>query len=447
MAQGDGSSDPVRKARTSDEVCDVLVLGGGVMGCAVAWRLAQAGVRVTVVERAESPGAEATTAAAGMLAAQIEAEQPGPFLDLLLHGRARYPRWDEELREETGLSIGYDRCGALVTVSRTAGDAHVARELAALRARCAWQQDAGLRVEWLDRAALAAAEPGLHGAAALRCPDDAQVEPARLIAALSAAMQGRGVRLVRGTALRIDLDPSGSRAYGATLADRRIAAAQVVLALGSWSSLLPGTPLPAGAVTPVRGQMLELGPAELGSGPGSGPGPGSGLVPPLRHLVFGQVAAPPALAGSDAAFGSDADPGALRGGYLVPRADGRVVVGSTMEHTGFRKEVTADGILHLLHLARTLAPGLGAAPLLRTWAGLRPGSPDGMPLVGPTHVAGLSVCTGHFRNGILLAPLSAEVLCAQLLGGDKDPAAKNRTSGFLSLLPLLSPSRLGTDVR
>jgi glycine oxidase len=152
---------------------------------------------------------------------------------------------------------------------------------------------------------------------------------------------------------------------------------QVVLAAGAWSSQLEGAPLPRGAVVPVRGQMIEL----------------RAPAPPVRHVVFGA------------------------GGYLVPRADGRVLCGSTEERVGFAKEVTAAGLGTLCARAARLCPTLATLPVGDHWSGLRPASADALPYIGLSALAGLTVCTGHFRNGVLLAPLSAEIVAALVTGG------------------------------
>lgn len=373
------------------------------MGCGLAWRLAARGLRVAVVERT-APAAEASSAAAGILAAQIESPGPGPLLDLALASRVLFPRWRDALLEETGQDIGYQACGALMVVGVGAD----AAELEALERRRQWQAERGLRVESVDRQALRGLEPALaDGAAALYSPDDGQVDPVRLCQALVQAATRAGAQFIHGNVERIE--SHGGRATGLALSAtegeaQRIAADRVILCAGSWSTHVPGSPLPVGAVEPVRGQMLELGAAP-------------GL---LRHVIFGHVA--PSLHG-----------------YLVPRCDGRVVIGSTMERVGFVKQVTPRGMLDLLTLGTTMAPVLKDAPLLRTWSGLRPGTADELPILGPTAVDGLLVCTGHFRNGILLAPISTEAISHLVTG-----AADNAVRDALAQVDLsrFSPSRL-----
>lgn len=377
---------------------DVLILGAGIMGCGLAWRLAAAGRRVLLIDRAD-PGGEASTAAAGILAAQIEARDSQPMLALGLASRALYPDWAAELRDETGHDIGFRRCGVLMLASL--GDqTAVAAELADQEALWQQQRAAGLPVELLSPMQLARLEPALSKVAgALLFPEDGQVEPPRLLAALLAALHRRGCTPVRATVLGIGPQPTADGLHVVTLqvgegtAARsvQVRAPQVALCSGSWSSLLPGSPLPIPTVGPVRGQMVEL----------------FSTPSPLRHVCYGHVP-PRGAAGQQG--------GPLRHGYLVPRGDGRIVIGSTTERVGFVKELTVAGLLDLLSLAEGLVPTLGGATVTRTWSGLRPGSSDELPILGESTRRGLYVCTGHYRNGILLAPASVEAMAATMLG-------------------------------
>jgi glycine oxidase len=366
--------------------CDVVVIGAGVMGCAVAWRLLQRGLSVVLVERGV-PGAEASSAAAGILAPQAEADGPGPFLDLALRSRALYPAFVAELQERTGVDVGYRKEGTLVLagVGAAGPDAPEAEaEVAALRAQLAWQQRAGLKVAQLSREALHEAEPALAPCAlGLHFPDDHQVEAEKLTRALSLVAAQAGARFVRAHVQRVLHD--GERALGVVVEGETLSSACVVVAAGSWSSLVQGSTLPPRAVRPMRGQMVEI----------------DTRPPALRHVVFGHV---------------KSGPGPSLSGYLVPRHDGRLVAGSTMELVGFRKEVTVSGLSRLLRLCEGLAPPLGEAEVRRTWAGFRPYTEDALPILGPTSVKGLYLCTGHFRNGILLTPISAESVCACITG-------------------------------
>jgi glycine oxidase len=346
---------------------DCMVLGGGLVGCLTALRLAQRRLAVTLVERGRV-GGEASGAAAGILAPQAEAHAPGAFLELALRSRAQHLPLAEELRDAVGVDVGYRAEGALVVAHDDAG-------ATALGARAAWQRARGLRVETLAPDAIAGAEPSLAPVrAALHLPDDHQVDARRLVRAVEAAARRAGVTFIAAEARRLRVERA--RLTGVEIDGDSVGCGRVVLALGAWSARLDGAGLPPRAVTPVRGQLVAL----------------RTPLPPVSHVVFGA------------------------GGYLVPRADGRVLVGSTEERVGFVKQTTAAGLAELCTRALTLCPALGAAPVERFWSGLRPASPDGLPLVGPTSVEGLFVATGHYRNGVLLAPLTAEVMAALVTG-------------------------------
>lgn len=363
---------------------DVVVVGGGVIGCAVARRAALAGRSVVVVERG-TPGMEASWAAAGMLSPLAEASGPGPMLDLLLAAREAYPAFLAALREETGIDCGYSDAGTLFLALRD-GD------VPELEARFAWQRAAGLPVERLSAAEAREAEPAVSPAVrmALRFPGDHQVDNRVLASALWSAARSAGAEFRLGaSAVRLLVD--GGRAAGVALADgSRISAGAVVLAGGAWAGRLEGLPRPL-PVEPVHGQLVALE-----------------SVPPLfRHVVDSPR------------------------GYLVPRASGRVIVGATVERVGERKAVTPRGLLRLLAAAVEAAPALEDAAVADVWSGLRPGTPDGLPILGPDpDVEGLVYAAGHFRNGILLAPLTGELVGAALAGagwpGGMEPFAIGR---------------------
>jgi len=354
-------------ARTSS---DVAIIGGGIMGSAVALRLAQRGVAVTVVERA-IPGAEASSAAAGILGPQMEAEGPGPLLELGLASRALYPALAAELRDATGIDVGYDRSGVLAA----ALDEDGARELAQRRA---WQHARGLRVDALSGDEARVCEPALGSAirAALAFPDDAQVNARELARAFSQAAAAAGARFLTGRYVRRVVVERGA-ATGLELDGDTLAAGTVVVAAGSWSGLVEGGGVPSTVVRPARGQLVSIE-----------------TRPPLfRHVV------------------------SVRGGYLVPRRDGTVLAGSTVEMAGFRKQVTVGGLAAILTLARTLVPALADAPVTATWSNFRPFTEDHLPVLGTTSVRGLVLATGHFRNGILLAPITAQAIAELVATG------------------------------
>lgn len=352
----------------------IAILGGGVMGCATALSLAQRGAREVVVLERAVPGAEASSAAAGMLAAQIEAhdaEARGRFVA----AREGYRAFAEQLREATGIDIGHRRSGALSLAKDEA-------ELARLGAVVAEQRASGLAAELVSAAQLAAVEPeiGPGFAGGAHFPDEAQVDPPQLLRALVAAIARAGVQVRGGTSvasLRIEKD----RCTGVVLADAEpLAADVVVLAAGSWSSLVPGVPASMPKVRPVRGQLVQL----------------EERPPRLRSIVFAGHA------------------------YVVPRGDGRVICGATTEHVGHRREVTAGGVQQVLASSLAIAPSLAQAELARTWSNFRPwieGDSRGVPLVGRAPLPGLFVATGHYRNGILLARATAEALADDILQG------------------------------
>ena len=338
------------------------------VGCAVALRLVERGLGVTVVDRGE-PGREASWAAGGILAPEVEAHGPGAFIELMRAGVARWRPFADELRRRAELDCGYRDDGTL----QVAFDDD---EAATLAERARWQRAAGLAVETLGAAEVARLEPALAPPTlALRYASGHQIDTRAAVRAVVVACARAGVRFVRGEVRRVRHDQR--RVLGVDSDAGALDAGQVVVAAGAWSSQLDGVPLARGAVTPVRGQMIEL----------------RAPAPPVRHVVFGA------------------------GGYLVPRADGRVLVGSTEERVGYVKDVTAAGLATLGARAARLAPALAALPVGDHWSGLRPASADALPYIGGTSVGGLWICSGHFRNGILLAPLSAEIVAALVTGG------------------------------
>jgi glycine oxidase len=348
----------------------VLIIGGGIMGSSIAIDLARAGVQVTVLERS-IPGAEASTAAAGMLAPQLEGSQPGAFLDLCLLSRAMYPKWVEQLTAETRVEVDYAASGAL-QVAFTEADFH------GLEATVAWQKASQLRAELLSSAELRTLEPALgpDAVGAAHFPDDHQVDPKKLMRALLVAATGAGVAFRSGY-VRGVVEKHG-QATGVDLDGEVLEADAVVLAAGSWSGLVAGAHLDTRVVKPARGQMLEF---QL-------------RAPRSRHIFKGAK------------------------GYVVPRADGRVICGSTMELVGYDKNVTGAGLASILAGATRLMPALADAPVTATWAGLRPWTEDALPILGEGPLERLFLATGHFRNGILLAPVTAR-LTGQVVRGEK----------------------------
>ncbi|WP_189748947.1 glycine oxidase ThiO [Streptomyces tendae] len=378
---------PVHTPRTS-RTPDVLVVGGGIIGLVTAWRAARRGLVTALVD--PEPGGGAAQVAAGMLAAVTELHYgEETLLALNLASARRYPEFAAELTELTGHDLGYRRCGTLAVALDADDRAHL-RELHAL------QQRSGLESEWLSGRECRRLEPmlapGVRGG--LRVDGDHQIDPRRLAHALLAACEREGVVLHREWAERLTVG-RGERATGVVTADATaLEAGQVVLAGGSLSGRLTGVPeavLPP--VRPVKGQVLRL------------TMPRTGVGAPLLNRTVRAV---------------------VRGNhvYLVPRESGELVVGATSEELGWDTTVTAGGVYELLRDAHELVPGITELPLTETRAGLRPGSPDNAPLLGRTDLDGLLLATGHYRNGVLLTPVTGDVMADVLTGGELPEEAR-----------------------
>jgi glycine oxidase len=357
---------------------DAVVVGGGVIGLAIAWRAAQAGMAVTVVD--EQPGRGASWAAAGMLAPVTEVHYgERPLLGLNLAAAARWPGFAAEVEEAGGRPVGYTPGGTLA-VARDADDNAALEDLYQFQLRC------GLEVERLRSRECRQLEPGLQPGirGGVLAAGDHQVDNRALVEVLLVACRRVGVRMVAGRVT--DLAVEGDRVTGVALGDgERLAAGTVVLAAGCWSGALGGVAAEAlPPVRPVKGQLLYLrGPAD---------------EPLCSRNVRGLEV------------------------YVVPRGDGRVVVGATVEEQGFDTRVTAGAVHDLLRAALELLPDVVELELLETVCGLRPGSPDNAPMIGPAGPEGLVVATGHYRNGILLTPVTADAV-AELLATGRVPEA------------------------
>jgi len=349
---------------------DVVVVGGGVIGCAIARELGRRGVRTVVVERGEV-GAEATRAAAGMVAPQAESTGPGPLLRLGIASRRRYGAWTEALVAESGVDVEY-RTDGIVYVALTAADERV------LVARARWQRAAGLRVERLAdaRRLVPSLSPGVR--TALHFPDDHRVNNERLATALAVAARRAGAELLERTAV-VAVRARRGKVEGVDTGSGPIDAPVVVNAAGAWAGtvgLPPGVSPPP--VFPVRGQILVL----------------RGGVDTIARPLY-----------------------SLRG-YAVPRVDGRVLAGSTLEDAGYEKRVTAGAAAGILAAACAMAPAVGGMTLETAYAGLRPATPDHRPVIGPAPgITGLFYATGHYRSGILLAPITAEAIADLVVDG------------------------------
>ncbi|MFI9174413.1 glycine oxidase ThiO [Streptomyces lincolnensis] len=377
---------------------DVLVVGGGIIGLVTAWRAAQRGFTTAVVD--PEPGGGAAQVAAGMLAAVTElhyGEQT--LLGLNLASARRYPDFAAELTDLTGLDLGYRRCGTLAVALDADDRAHL-RELHIL------QRQSGLESEWLSGRECRRLEPmlapGVRGG--LRVDGDHQIDPRRLTGALLAACERAGVVFHRGWAERLTV--LRERAAGVVTRDgETLGAGQVVLAGGSLSGRLAGVPgdvLPP--VRPVKGQVLRL-------------------TVPERFAPFLSRTVRAVVRGSQV--------------YLVPRENGELVVGATSEELGWDTTVTAGGVYELLRDAHELVPGITELPLTETRAGLRPGSPDNAPLLGPTGLDGLLLATGHYRNGVLLTPVTGDAMAHALTTGELPEEARPFTpKRFISTEPM-----------
>lgn len=338
------------------------------MGAACARELALDGRRVVIVEQGGDRG-QAWKAAAGMLAPQIEASPDDPAMELGLAGRELYTPLAESLRETTGLDIGLWRDG----IAWVAADE---REAGELRSRVAWQRQKSQVSDWLDAEEVQSRWPWLGlTAGALWAPHEGAVDPAMLVRALLADAVRAGAVLVDDTVTSVD--QRGDRVVGVVGRKERYAAGDVVLAAGAWSGAVEGVPRPI-AVAPVRGQMAAF------------PWP-EGVRP---AIVYGHEC------------------------YILARGN-EAIVGSTMEYVGFHPEVSLAGLAKVFTGASLLCPALDRATVRRTWAGLRPVTPDGLPIIGAEpRLQGLWYATGHGRNGILLAGITG-VIIRRLLSGEQ----------------------------
>jgi glycine oxidase len=359
----------------------VVIIGAGVIGLGIAWRLAQRAT-VTVFDRGKA-GAGASHAAAGMLAACCEAE-PGEETLVMLgrESQKRWPAFAEELEQASGIDVELRREGTLVLALTADDQATIAHHLE-------FQRRLDLPLEWLSAAATRAREPRLAGkiAGALFSPQDHQVDNRKLAQALRIAAERAGVNIHEHQPVK-ELAVRGGQARGVVLEDgTSVAADIVVLAAGAWSRKIDGLPPDRRPpVRPIKGQMLALrmDPAD----------------PLLTHVLWA--------------------PGA----YLVPRRDGRLIVGATVEEKGFDTTVTAGGLLTLLEAAWRAIPAVEELPVDEIWVGHRPGSRDDAPILGPGPLDGLFYATGHHRNGILLAPVTADAMARLILDEIVEPAIK-----------------------
>jgi glycine oxidase len=360
----------------SIERADVLVIGAGVIGCAVAWRLGQAGMRVVVVERGRV-GAEASHAAGGMLAPLAEAERRDDFFNFAVAGLAIYADFARELKASSGIDVEYRDEGTLYLALTEEDEEELNR-------RWQWQCETGLNVKRLSAGGALELEPSLNRTLrfALKFPGDHQVDNRRLTAALHAAARSAGVEfLTRVEARELLTESAGGRmrVTGVMTAHGEIRASAVVVAAGSWSSLLRCDGARKFEIEPVRGQMVAI----------------ETPAPAARHVIYS------------------------RRGYLVPRLSGYLIAGSTTERAGYDKRVTVGGVASIIKSAIEIMPCAAGQAVIETWAGLRPRAPDGLPILGADpSVEGLVYATGHYRNGILLAPITAQAISDLIVKGE-----------------------------
>ncbi len=357
----------------------IAIIGGGVCGLGIGWRLAQAGREVAVIDRGQA-GMGASWAAAGMLAPQVEAEpSEEPLLALTLASRDLWVEFAAEVEAASNIDVGYRREGTLVVALDR-------DDVERLRHRYDYQISLGLELEWITGAEARRREPHLArgvGAAVFSALDH-QVDNRQLSAALREAYLRAGGVLREHTMVR-EITHDGVRVTGLRLEDETLEADTVIVAAGPWSRDIPGLPEELKPpVRPLKGQMLAV------QMPPS--------APLLDHVVWGPDV------------------------YLVPRGDGRLLIGATVEEMGFDSSLTAGGMMDLLRDAWELLPGIYDLPLVESWVGFRPASRDDAPILGATSMAGLVMATGHHRNGILLAPITARTIADYVLSGET-PAA------------------------
>ncbi len=347
----------------SKRTADVVIVGGGVIGLTIARALRQSGVRhVALIERGQL-GAEASWAAGGILGPQIESDQADDFFRLACASRDLYPAFANALCAESGVEVELDLTGTLY-LGFTPDDENE------LRRRFEWQTKAGLAVELLSAAEARALEPCVSEKVrcALRFPNDLSVENRKLVDALAMANEKLGVRAVTDCEVRAVRVERG-KVFAVETSRGIVSAPIVVLAAGAWTSLINS--------------------------------PDASLPPIARHVLYSSL------------------------GYLVPRRDGRVLAGSTAERVGFERGVTHEGMNAIKSMANEIAPSVAGLPLVSSWAGFRPRAADGLPVLGPCEgVEGLFYATGHYRNGILLAPITGELIAKGIVEGATAPLLK-----------------------
>ena len=349
---------------------DVIIVGGGVIGLSIGFRLAQKRLKVLLLDR-QSPGQEASSAAAGMLAPYTEAEEDTPLLRLSIASREIYPDFIRELEAETGRSVPYRDDGALFLALEE-------QEVKLLRDRSTWQKKMGFAVECLEGPLLREAEPGLSPEVklALFYSGDHQLDNRALVAALLTANQKLGVEVRAGVHIQ-KLVKEKNRIAGVEAPGEKFFADMVVLCAGAWSPQIEtgaGEMLP---IYPTRGQIIAVRSAQPG----------------LRHTLR------------------------YEGGYVAIFPEQRLLLGGTMEDVGYMKANTVAAMSRIFQRAVSFAPAIASCGFVEAWAGLRPNTRDHFPILGKSSLQGLVYATGHFRNGILLTPITAKIVSDLLVEG------------------------------
>ncbi len=356
------------------QTADILIIGGGVIGLSLARELHRKGVsHITILERGKL-GRESSFAAAGILAPNDESEKHSVLFEICMESKRLYPNFAEQLFAETGVDVELDRGGSLYPAFSDAGVAEIRRHLER-------GKSANLNVEHLSAEAVRKVEPFVSPDVreGLFFPDDWQVENRKLLLALQKYAELNRIEIVEDAEVK-NLLTEGGKVIGAETPDEKFFADTTVLATGAWTSLIKSGEniLPLPDVKPIRGQMLCFKTAER---------------------LFSTVIYSP------------------RGGYLVPRVDGRILIGATVEDAGFDKNLTEEGLKFLLETAYEISPHLASLEIFDKWAGLRPFTADGLPILGAfPEIGNLYIATAHYRNGILLAPLTAKILAEKIVG-------------------------------
>ncbi|HNQ15993.1 MAG TPA: glycine oxidase ThiO [Pyrinomonadaceae bacterium] len=350
---------------------EILIVGAGVIGLSIARELSRRGIkRITIIDRGPA-GHEATFAAGGMLAVQAETDEAGDFFELCSASRDRYPQFAAELGDETGIDIGLDQAGTLY-LAFTSNDS---REI---DHRYHWQKNAGLNVERLSASETRKLEPFVSPDVreGLIFPDDWQVENRKLAAALLKFVALNGIELIEGTECRRLIVKNG-RVIAAETSSGKVFAQQTIIAAGAWTSMIEADPVRVPEIRPIRGQIVGFQTAKRF----------------FSHVIYSPR------------------------GYLIPRADGRILAGATVEDVGFENLMTPAGIEYVRRNAFEIAPSISGLKIAEEISGLRPKAADALPVIGGfPHVENLIVASGHYRNGILLAPITADAVADIVVG-------------------------------